>query len=93
MDTHRPPQANGIFLIFHRIVSSRKPLMVILRSSLLIILTIVAFKHLYKSLESLFSPHIYGKDFVQEFLLAKAALSGLDPYLRCRNWQAVSSDQ
>jgi Glycosyltransferase family 87 len=68
-------------LIFQRIVSSRKPLMVILRSFFFIILTIVAVKHLYMSLESLFSPHIYRKDFIQEFLLSKAALSGLDPYL------------
>jgi Glycosyltransferase family 87 len=81
VDSPRPPQANGIPFIYHRIVSSRKPIMVILRSSLFIMLTILAVKNLYISLDSLFSPRIYMKDFAQEFLLVKAAWSGLDPYL------------
>ncbi|MDA8219581.1 MAG: glycosyltransferase family 87 protein [Dehalococcoidales bacterium] len=37
---------------------------------------------LYGAVVSLFPPYVYLKDFIQEYLLARALLSGVDPYLQ-----------
>jgi len=39
--------------------------------------------------ESFFPPEIYRKDFIQEYLMAKAILSGVNPYLRLPDLAAI----
>jgi hypothetical protein len=55
--------------------------MVLLKYVLLFIMAIMGLVALQVNLISLLRPHVYKKDFIQEYLLAKAVLDGVDPYL------------
>lgn len=62
------------------ILVSRKPCMVALKRLLVIATGIVGLLSLAFSLQSLLPQNIFRKDFIQEYLLAKAVLNGIDPY-------------
>ena len=47
----------------------------------LVIALIVSLAELVFSTQALISPWVYRKDFIQEYLLARAVLTGADPYL------------
>ena len=48
---------------------------------LLLLFAVSGFLRLWLSMQSLETPNIYRKDFLQEYLLARAAVEGKDPYL------------
>lgn len=64
-----------------RILSSRQPAMVLLKYLLVLVAFILGLTSLQVSLQSLVRPFVYHKDFIQEYLLAKAVLKGVDPFL------------
>lgn len=75
----------AIFETVKRIYLSRQPLLVILRLILLVTAGIMALANLGFSLRSLLPPYVYQKDYMQEYLLARAVLEGEDPYLPLPN--------
>jgi hypothetical protein len=63
------------------ILSSRQPAMVLLKYIFLLSVTIMSLLGLKFILRSLQNPFIFRKDFLQEYLLARAVLDGVNPYL------------
>jgi hypothetical protein len=63
------------------ILSSRKPAMVVLKYLLIFVAVVMGFIGLQFSTISVMRPLVYQKDFIQEWLLAKAVLGDIDPYL------------
>lgn len=57
------------------------PLLKKLRPVLIVLLAMIALASIKTSASSLAVPDVYFKDFLQEYLLAKAAVSGVNPYL------------
>lgn len=68
---------NAVFELLH----SKKPAYVIVRWFFLVVLVLMAVFSLLLSVLSLFPVQVYQKDFIQEYLLARAVLTGVDPYL------------
>lgn len=66
---------------FQRILLSRQPVIVLLRRLLLVGMVILGLAGFRFSLVSSVPPNVYHKDFMQEYLMAKAVRSGMDPYL------------
>ena len=64
-----------------QILYSRKPLIVLLKYTLLFTVAIIGFFNLCAAVSSLIPPSVYKKDFIQEYLLVRAVSNGLDPYL------------
>jgi hypothetical protein len=64
-----------------RILSSRQPGMVLLKYLLLLLLAIMGLLRFGFSVKSLVPPLIYKKEFAQDYLLTKAVLEGVDPYV------------
>jgi hypothetical protein len=63
------------------VLSSREPIMVLLKYVLVILGAVMGFLGLQYCVTSLLRPYVYQKDFIQEYLLARAVLRGIDPYL------------
>jgi len=63
-----------------KILASRKPRIVALKRMLVIATGILGLLSLIFSIQSLLPQNIFRKDFIQEYLLAKAVLAGIDPY-------------
>jgi hypothetical protein len=63
------------------ILYSNQPGMVLLKYVLLFGIVFLALASLGFSVRSLAEPNVYRKDFIQEYLLARAVLDGIDPYL------------
>jgi hypothetical protein len=66
---------------FREIYTSRKPLMLVSKALLALTLAVVALVSVGLILRTLLPPLVYQKDFMQEYLLARAVLAGLPPYL------------
>lgn len=64
-----------------RIIDSQEPAMVLLKYLLILLLIIAGINNLWLAVQSLFPPDVFRKDFLQEYLLAKAAVNGINPYL------------
>jgi hypothetical protein len=80
LDNQGKYQASRIALILKRIGHSPEPLMLALRYSLVLTAVLVGIRNIRVWLLSLSFPYIFGKDFIQDFLIAKAVLSGANPY-------------
>lgn len=63
------------------ILYSHKPALVWIKYTVVIIAAITGFFNLCVAVTSLIPPSVYKKDFIQEYLLARAVLDGTDPYL------------
>jgi hypothetical protein len=63
------------------IYDSQKPLMRVFKVILALSIVLMALASLGLILRSLLPPRVYQKDFMQEYLLSRAVLSGLSPYL------------
>ncbi len=66
-----------------RILVSRDKSIVVFKYLLLIIIILVGSHRFVQCLDSFSPKYIYKKDFIQEYLMAKAVLAGVDPYLPC----------
>jgi len=66
--------------IFARVAYARQPVMRLLRAVLGLVVVALGVTYMRLSIQTLASPWVYIKDFLQEYLLAQAYLSGLDPY-------------
>jgi len=64
-----------------RIISSRQKSMVFLKYTLLFFIVIMGLVGLRFAFRSLQDPFIYRKDFLQEYLLIRAVLDSVNPYL------------
>jgi hypothetical protein len=67
--------------IFTNIFNSREPGMVVLRLIVLSLVLVVFLLKFIFIIQAAHPPHVYKKDILQEYLLAKAVLAGVDPYL------------
>ncbi len=67
--------------IIERILSSRAPVMIAARYMLAGCIALLGLASLRFSALSLLPPEVYRKDCMQEYLLAKALLNGVEPYL------------
>ena len=74
-------QVSRIVSIFKRIAYSREPVMVALRYSLVLTAVLMGIRNIRVWMLSLSFPYIFGKDFIQDFLISKAVWSGVNPYL------------
>lgn len=74
-------QVGGIILIIRRTVRSREPVMVALRYFLIFAAAILGFANMSMWWQSFYNQYIFKKDFIQEFLISKSVLVGVDPYL------------
>lgn len=68
-------------LLFKRIGYSRDPFPVALRYYLAFVAAVVGIAHMFIWWQSFSVPYIFKKDFIQEFLISKSVLGGVDPYL------------
>lgn len=66
------------------IISSRQPGMILLKYGLIFIVAIMGLLGLKFAVQSLHPPFVYAKDFIQDYLLARAVLDDVDPYLPIR---------
>jgi len=73
-------QASPSHNLIKKILVSRNPCMVALKRMLVIAIGILGLLSLAISTQSLLPHNSIRKDFVQEYLLAKAVLTGIDPY-------------
>jgi hypothetical protein len=64
-----------------RIVTSTDPVIILLKYLLIFLLVLAGIKGLWMAVQSLILPDTYRKDFLQEYLMAKAVKEGLNPYL------------
>jgi len=80
-DNQGKHRVSGIVLIFKRIGYSPKPLLVTLRYFLVFIAAVLGIVNIRNWWQSFSVPYIFKKDFIQEFLISKAVLGGVDPYL------------
>jgi len=67
--------------LIERILYSRKPGMILLKYTLVVSIVVLGLANLTLDIQTLFPPYVYRKDVIQEYLLAKATLSGVNPYL------------
>ena len=74
-------RVGGIVLIFKRIWYSREPVPMMLRYFLISIAAVAGITNMHNWWKSFSAPYIFQKDFIQEFLISKAVLGGVDPYL------------
>jgi hypothetical protein len=81
VDTRGEHQVGGIILILKRIVSSREPVMVTFRYFLIFTAAILGIANMRLWWQSFSIRYIFKKDFIQEFLISKSVLGGVDPYL------------
>ena len=65
----------------YQFMSSRKPLAIILRYGLALVILFSILVNIKLVVESFGYPEIFQKDIIQEYLLAKSALSHVNPYL------------
>jgi hypothetical protein len=63
------------------IVFSKQPVMVVLRILLALLIGGVAVASFLVSSRSLWPPEVYQKDLLQEYVMARAVLAGISPYL------------
>jgi len=70
------PSTNTISTILH----SRKPHIMLLKVTVILLVIYKALSNLRLILNSLTYPFYFWKDMLQEYLLAKAALNGVNPY-------------
>jgi len=63
-----------------RILTAPRPGLVWFRRTLLIAVVLLGTVRLVQYVRLIFLPDVYRKDFIQEYLLARAALAGVDPY-------------
>ena len=66
--------------LIRNILISRQSFMMFLRYLFVFVLVIFAFSRVRFTVYSLLGQNIYKKDFMQEYLLAKATMAGIDPY-------------
>jgi hypothetical protein len=81
VDHRKQYQVGGIGLIFKRLGYSREPMMLALRSFFVFMAVIVGISNIRMWLQSLSARNIFRKDFIQEFLISKSVLDGVNPYL------------
>ncbi len=67
--------------LLYRTFKSNVPALVWLRRLLAALVCVAGLVSIGYSAQSLLTPYVYMKDFIQEYLLARAALSGVMPYL------------
>ncbi len=67
--------------VIESILVSRAPGMIVLRWALVAAITLVGLLSLKLCIEALIPPHVYRKDLIQEYLLARAVLAGVNPYI------------
>ena len=63
------------------ILSSRQPVMLLLKYLLLLVLVVLSLFNVFIGAQALAPPNVYRKDFVQEYVLARAIRAGVNPYL------------
>ncbi len=80
-DNRGKHQVGRIVLIFKRIGYSPEPLLVTLRYCLVLTTAVVGIVNMRNWWRSFSVPYIFQKDIIQEFLISKAVLGGVDPYL------------
>lgn len=67
--------------LLYRVAKADAPTLVWLRRLLAAVVCVAGLASIGFSAQSLFYPYVYMKDFVQEYLLARAVLAGVNPYL------------
>ena len=67
--------------VFRRLVTARAPRFALLRRLLVVLGCVAGAVSLGFSAQSLRPPYVFMKDFIQEYLLARAMLAGVPPYL------------
>ncbi len=77
----RPFKRLSDFHPFRRILNSQDSLTVVLRWLLLLSILVLGGVGLYLGVLSLALPYVYMKDFIQEYLLGRATLEAVNPYL------------
>jgi len=80
-DNQRKHQMGRIVLLFKRIGYSREPVPVTLRYYLVFVAAVAGIAHMLMWWQSFSVPNIFRKDILQEFLISKSVLGGIDPYL------------
>ena len=80
-DNQRKLQMGRIVLLFKRIGYSREPLPTTLRYYLVFVAAVAGIAHMLMWWQSFSVPNIFRKDILQEFLISKSVLGGVDPYL------------
>lgn len=70
-----------IVLLFNRIGYSREPIPVTVRYYLVFVAAVAGIVHMLMWWQSFSVPNIFRKDIIQEFLISKSVLGGVDPYL------------
>lgn len=70
-----------IYRSFNLILYSQKLTIRILRYLLICLIAIAIAISIGLSIQPLFPPYVFQKDFLQEYLIAKAVLAGINPYL------------
>jgi len=81
VDNRGADQVGGIILIIKRTKYSREPVMVTFRYFLIFTAAILGIANMRMWWQSFSIPHIFKKDFIQEFLISKSVLDGVNPYL------------
>jgi len=81
MDNREANQVGGIILILKRIAYSRKPVMVTVRYFLIFTAVVAGIANMRMWWQSFYTQYIFKKDFIQEYLISKSVLAGVDPYL------------
>ena len=71
----------GIVLLFQHIGYSREPIPVIVRYYLVFVAAVAGIAHMLQWWQSFSVPNIFRKDIMQEYLISKSVLGGVDPYL------------
>jgi len=74
------PSVHPVNAIEH-LVHARRGFFALARYFLIALALATGVIALWKTAQSLMFPHVYHKDFLQEYLLGRAALSSIDPYL------------
>lgn len=72
---------SGFAQIIQRFISADSRAFIWLKRLFVIYLCVAGLINISFSAQALLKPYVYKKDFIQEYLLAKATLSGVNPYL------------
>jgi len=72
---------SSLATLLYRIFKANTPTLVWLRRLLMPLVCVAGLASIGFSVQSLFYPYVYMKDFIQEYLLARAVLAGVNPYL------------
>jgi len=67
--------------LFRNLITSSAPSLLWLRRTVLVLLCVVGMLRLNLIMQSFYPPYVYSKDFIQEYLSARAVLAGINPYL------------